>query len=118
MIKINFGHPNDKLKDIGFIDMPIHADLTQSLDVLSKKISDLIVANFPDIVKGGNVSVTLPGASLLVAACLTAIHGLTGNFPVVVPVLRNADGTFNPVDGVDLQKVRTDIRSTRAGVNI
>ena len=118
MIKVNFGHTNAQLAQMGFTDLQLQADLSQPIDVLAAKIADLMISNFPNLDGQDSVQICLPGASILAAACLVACHGILGVFPQVVTVLRDSNGAFVPQNACDMQAARTAIRSSRNNVVI
>lgn len=113
MIKLNLsGHANKHLDEMGFITPgSLHVDLADPNlpEKLIKFLGELIP---PD---GDQVQVVLPGLSPLAALVIAAIHGMTGSFPVVVPMIRQADGSFLPGEGWDLQQIRDAARQSRQG---
>lgn len=105
-VKLNLsGHANQSLDDLGFVfPGALHVDLTDP-DLGAK------VANFlsPLMGSGDQVLIALPGLSPLASIVLAVIHGLTGQFPQVQPLIRQADGSFVAGNPLDLQSLRNDV---------
>lgn len=108
VVKINLsGHQNDDLTAMGFIfPGAIHCDLSQP-DVAQKVAA--YVASL-GIGSGDTVTIATPGLAPLALMVATVIHGLTGQFPIIQPLIRDAaTGTFTPGPIVDLQSLRNDV---------
>jgi len=109
MIKINLsGHPNTHLDAMGFINPgTLHVDLNDS--ELPNKLINFLK---PLVSDHDQVIVALPGLAPLAALIVTILHGLTGNFPVIQPLVRSDNG-FVPADPIDLNTVRQNARCQR-----
>jgi hypothetical protein len=107
IMKLNLsGHFNKTLEGQGFIfPGALHVDLQDPQ--LPEK-----VANFLGQIEGLDgsepVIVALPGLAPLAAIVLAVIHGMTGNFPIVQPLVRTDEG-FVPGSVMDLQGIRNDL---------
>ena len=84
-IKLNLsGHANEHLDQLGFLFPGVlHVDLADP--ELATKLTNFLS---PLMNSGDQVVVALPGLSPLAALVLTIIHGLTGSFPTVLPLVR------------------------------
>lgn len=107
IIKINLsGHDNQTLTDLGFKFVgALHVDLSQP-DV-SQKVATFVAGL--NIGSGDTVYLAAPGLAPLALMVAATIHGLCGTFPFIQPLVRQADGTFQPGPIVDLQGLRNDI---------
>lgn len=113
--KINLsGHDNDGLNELGFINGPkLHVDLAdpQLAEKLVKVFKGLGVNS------GDSVEIALPGLGFLMVLCVTVLHGLTGQFPTIRPLVAQPDRSFLPGEPIGLQVIRNDIaRTSREGV--
>jgi hypothetical protein len=114
-LKLNLsGHSNQDLDALGFLNPgALHVDLADPQ--LPEK-----VANFLSQIEGLDgsepVIVALPGLAPLAAIILAVLHGMTGNFPVVQPLVRGESG-FVPGPLMDLQGVRNDLARAKARPN-
>ncbi len=118
MTKINFSHPNAALAANGWQDCQIQASDLTDLAGNTASIASMLLAKFPDLPTAGQITMTLPGASALVVAVITAIHAITGTFPVIVPLVRDDSGAWAPAQAVDMQAVRTQIRVQRTSDDV
>jgi len=112
MIKLNFSHPNSKLE--GFTNHQLHVDLA---DI---QLEEKIIAYLLPLVGDGSEPVTIvsPGLAHLGLLVLTAIHGLTGHFPLVIAMKKGDDGFF-PLPAVNLQEYRNScVRISREGLTV
>lgn len=118
-IKLNLsGHFNQSLADLGF-NFPgsIQVDPTAPIKDTASKMRDFLVGL--GIGSGDHVTVAVPGMSSLAVITVTAIHGLTGQFPTLVALVRQSDGSFVATDNsiLDLQNYRNDsVRINRENV--
>ena len=110
-VRLNMsGHPNPGLAQMGFVDLPLQVDLADPN--LPARLTQLMadqIGDDPDVV------VALPGLAPLAALTLAIIHGLTGAFPRVQPLIRDG-ANWVPGPVLDLQQVRNDARQARPGV--
>jgi len=108
VIKLNLsGHVNAELEAMGFtFPGVLHVDLSDP--ELATKLTAFLS---PFMTSGDKVIVALPGLSPLAALVLTIIHGLTGTFPTVQPLVRGESG-FVPGPQMDLQDLRNNIART------
>ena len=104
-IKLNLsGHANEHLDQLGFLFPGVlHVDLADP--ELATKLTNFLS---PLMTSGDQVVVALPGLSPLAALTITIIHGLTGTFPIIQPLIRSDLG-FVPGPQVDLQSLRNDV---------
>jgi hypothetical protein len=117
MIKINLsGHENAALAALGFsFNGALQVDLADP-ELLGK------VVNYLRQVEGlnsgdGQITIVLPGLAPLAAITLAAVHGITGCFPIIQPMVRGANGSFEPGQWWDLQTYRNDIaRCSRSNI--
>jgi len=108
VVKLNLsGHANSDLDAMGFIfPGALHVDLADP-DLFNK-----VVAFLRPLVNSGDiVHIAPPGLSPLAIMVVTAIHGLTGTFPHLVPLIRS-DAGFVPGNSIDLQSIRNDVART------
>ena len=107
-IKLNLsGHVNAELEAMGFTFPGIlHVDLSDP--ELTVKLTNFLT---PLMGSGDQVVVALPGLAPLAALVLVIIHGLTGTFPVIQPLVRGESG-FVPGPQIDLQTLRNDVART------
>jgi len=114
MIKLNFSHPNSILEAEGYVNHQLHVDLSDA-ELLNK----LKIYLAPIVGDGKElVTIVLPGLSLLAVFVVVAIHGLIGNFPFIVSMVRKEDG-FEPLPPVNLQEYRNScIRKSREGLTV
>lgn len=106
IVKLNLsGHYNHSLDVLGF-DFPgvLHVDLTD--EELCQKVAHFLASM---VGSGDTVTVVLPGLAPLAAIVITAIHGLSGQFPSLQPLVRQQDGTFVPGPVTDLQAFRNTV---------
>lgn len=106
IVKINLsGHDNQALTDLGFKYVgALHVDLTDA--DLCQKVAKFLA---PLVGSGDTVTVALPGLAPLAAIVLTTIHGLSGQFASIQPLVRQQDGTFVPGPVTDLQAFRNTV---------
>lgn len=116
-VRINLsGHQNDDLAEQGFtfpgtIQINPEKGFEENLVAVTSFLKTLGVNS------GSNVIVALPGMSLLATMVLVALHGLTGQFPFVAPLVRTAEGKFVCQEQVDLQELRNNVsRANREDV--
>ena len=115
-IKLNLsGHQNDSLNALGFqFPGTIQVNPTTPIAETAKKLADFLV-NL-GIGSGDSVHIAVPGMSSLAVISITVIHGLTGQFPILVSLVRQADGSFIATEdsSIDLQTFRNEVcRSNR-----
>lgn len=110
LIKLNLsGHQNAALAEMGF-DFPgnLHVDLSDPK--LAEKLTAFLT---PLMGSGDTVHLAAPGLAPLAVLTITIIHGLTGHFPVLVPLVRGKEG-FVPAEPIRLEDIRNDVaRVTR-----
>ena len=114
MIKLNLsGHPNAHLDAMGFVNPgALHVDLADP------QLSDKLIRFLQPLVGDHDqVVVALPGLAPLATLVVTILHGLTGNFPVIQPLVRGDNG-FVPADPIDLNLVRQQARCARTNAII
>jgi hypothetical protein len=101
------GHDN-KYLSLNYIDLPLHVNLE---DVnLHSKLTNLLTQY---VSTDSIVTIVLPGLSPLTTLIIAIIHGLTGQFPNIVPMIRQPDGSFKPADNpISLQDLRNNISRT------
>jgi hypothetical protein len=107
IIKINLsGHDNQALTDQGFIfPGALHCNLSDP-DVAQKVatwVADIGISS------GDTVTIAAPGLAPLALMVAATIHGLTGTFPFIQPLVRDTDGAFVPGPVIDLQGLRNDV---------
>lgn len=113
-VKLNLsGHANAALEAAGFaFPGVLHVDPADPS--LPQKVTAFLA---PLVSSGDVVTVALPGMTQLAALVLAVIHGLSGQFPTVQPLVRAEDGQFAPGPTTDLQALRNDVaRSNRQQV--
>jgi hypothetical protein len=111
-IKLNMsGHFNQSLADMGYIfPGTIQVDLSGNpVDIVSKLVTLL---QLQGVSTDSVVTVALPGLSGLSMLLITAIHGLTGNFPFVTPLIRQQDGSFTAGETWDVTNLRNEVART------
>ena len=108
IVKLNLsGHANPELDKLGFVFPGVlHVDLADP--ELTVKLTNFLA---PLMGSGDQVVVALPGLAPLAALVLVIIHGLTGNFPTIQPLVRGESG-FVPGPQIDLQTLRNDVART------
>jgi len=108
-VKLNLsGHANAHLDAMGFINPgTLHVDLND--DQLVDKLIQFLK---PLVGDHDQVVVALPGLAPLAALIVTILHGLTGNFPIIQPLVRSDNG-FVPSNPIDLNAVRQQARCAR-----
>jgi len=108
IVKLNLsGHANPELDKLGFVFPGVlHVDLADP--ELTVKLTNFLA---PLMGSGDQVVVALPGLAPLAALVLVIIHGLTGTFPVIQPLVRGQSG-FTPGPQIDLQTLRNDVART------
>ncbi len=104
--KLNLsGHFNQELSDLGYIFPG-----TIQVDVTDPETPAKVVGFLRNLIESGDVVyVALPGLTFLSAITLTAIQGISGNFPFLVTLVRDADGKFVPSEPLDLQDFRNNV---------
>lgn len=110
-MKLNLsGHKNDALEKMGFkFPGTIHLDMEKTMAENSELVLEFLKAQGVD--SQTRLTIAMPGHSELNAAVLVAAHGLTGTFPIVVP-LRRTDAGFAPGESFDLQAFRNNVART------
>lgn len=114
-MKLNLsGHDNPELNALGFVNPgALHVDLADP--ELANKVTEFLKA-IPGMNGTEQVTVALPGLAALATLVVTIIHGLTGSFPIIQPLIREQNG-FVPGPLMDLQSLRNDIaRTSRSNV--
>jgi len=108
IVKLNLsGHANAELDQLGFVFPGVlHVDLADP--DLGQKLTDFLA---PLMGSGDQVVVALPGLSPLAALVLAIVHGLTGSFTVIQPLIRSGS-EFIPGSQIDLQALRNDVART------
>ena len=108
VVKLNLsGHTNEYLDQMEFVFPGVlHVDLADP--ELTVKLTNFLA---PLMGSGDQVVVALPGLAPLAALVLVIIHGLTGNFPTIQPLVRGESG-FVPGPQIDLQTLRNDVART------
>lgn len=108
MVKVNLsGHKNFALEQMGFIfPGALHVDLADPQ--LPEKVAGFL-GEIPGLDGSEPVTIALPGLAPLSAVVLTVLHGMTGQFPIVQPLVRGEDGAFVPGPVMDLQGVRNGL---------
>ena len=108
-MKLNLsGHFNKSLDEQGFefhgtVQINPEKPFGENLEAVTKYLQSLGVKS--DTV----VAVAVPGMSVLATMVLVALHGLTGNFPIVAPLVREASGEFVCKEEADLQALRNHV---------
>ena len=108
-MRINLsGHKNDSLEELGF-EFPgtIQLDITKSYQENLTSITRFLV-NL-GLQSNSNITIALPGMSILASMVIVSLHGITGQFPNIVTLIRNSDGQFVVGEQVDLQVLRNDV---------
>jgi hypothetical protein len=103
LVKLNIsGHENKFLAEQGFVFVgPLHVDLADPL------LGEKVVSFLSEYVTSEDlVEVCLPGLAALSYYVVVALHGLTGQFPRLVAMVRTPDGEFIPAPPVDMQELR------------
>lgn len=118
MIIINFtGHKlskfvlerfDNEFKDYKIVDQPVHVDLSGDV----KKQIFKVVENIQVYLLGDDgVAVILPPISYVAVILVSLLHGSLGNFPFVIPLIRDKDKRVYVVsDIVDLAGLRNSSR--------
>jgi len=112
-VKINLsGHANPELERLGFLfPGAIQVDLADP--ELAQKLVNFLR---PHISSADVVIVALPGLAPLAALTVAVIHGLSGTFPTIQPLIRGESG-FVPGPCQDLQELRNSVaRQSRVGI--
>jgi hypothetical protein len=108
-IKLNLsGHQNDTLNELGYVfpgTIQISPDIMYSTNL--EKVVEFLKKQ--GIKSGDVVHIALPGMSMLTSMAIIAIHGLTGQFPFVIPLVRTESGRFEAGIPADLQNLRNTI---------
>jgi len=109
MLKINLsGHFNKNLAEKGFtfpgtVQINPEKSFQDNLEAVTKFLQGL------GVVSDSNVTIALPGMSVLATMVTVALHGLTGQFPEIAPLFRNENGDFVCVETIDLQTMRNHV---------
>jgi hypothetical protein len=113
-VKLNMsGHLNQHLDAMGFTN-PGALDVNLADPELPEKVVEFIR---PLVGSGDVVTVALPGLAPLATLVLVAIHGLSGSFPTMQPLINKGTEGFVPAPPVDLQSLRNKTaRTAREGV--
>lgn len=117
LVKLNLsGYQDQKLDKLGYIFVgSIHVDLSDK--ELPQKIVELLSSY---ISFGDRVQCVLPGwpgLATLAVIVTVAIHGITGTFPICVPMLRSTKG-FKPGKLLDLQDFRNNVARLKSRANV
>ena len=110
------GHQNAALESLGFtFPGTVQVDPTAALSETAGKYAAWLAGL--GVGSGDAITCVLPGMSTLAGMAMSAIHGLTGTFPMIVSLVRQPDGSFTPSEGLDLQEYRNTVaRSLRPGL--
>ena len=114
-IKLNLsGHENEHLTKLGFtFPGALHVDLADP--ELPNKVVEFLKKEC-GLSSGDTVIIAPPGLAFLAVLTIAAIHGLTGTFPSIIPLIRSKEG-FVPGEEIPLQDFRNDIaRSSRENI--
>lgn len=109
-IKLNLsGHENSALEELGFtFPGVIQVNLTEdNYQETFMKVTTFLKEN--GVKSDSVVTVALAGFSPLATMQLVALHGLTGNFPRIINLIRQEDGQFLPSEESDLSSLRNDV---------
>ena len=113
--KLNLsGHDNKNLADQGFTTFKLQVDLSDP-NLQDKTLSFLV--NTVGLSSDDTVMLAAPGLAPLAILLVAQIHGLTGSFPTVVPLVRGSDG-FTPGTALDLQNIRMNARMDRSDLTV
>ena len=113
--KLNLsGHDNDDLAAMDFVTFKLQVDLSDPKlqDKTLKFLVDQVGLSSDD-----TVTLAAPGLAPLAILLIAQIHGLTGSFPTVVPLVRGSDG-FTPGTALDLQSIRMNARMDRSDLTV
>lgn len=116
LVKLNLsGHKNEDLEKLGFIFPGVlHVNL-EDIE-LPYKVTTILKEY---INSGDTVEVVVPGLAPLACITLTVIHGLSGTFPKLVPLIRVPEENYVVGKALDLHSIRNEIaRSNRKEVVI
>lgn len=108
-MRINLsGHKNDSLEELGFefpgtIQMDMEKSYQENLVSITRFLVNL------GLQSNTTVTIALPGMSVLSSMVIVALHGITGQFPNIVTLIRSTDGQFVVGEQVDLQALRNDV---------
>lgn len=107
IVKLNLsGHDNAELTALGYKTYKMHVDLADP--ELPGKVAKFLQEQC-GVGSSDSVYVALPGLGALAVITMVALHGITGQFASLVAMSRNPDGTFSPVEPIDLQSFRNDL---------
>jgi small ligand-binding sensory domain FIST len=112
-IKLNLsGHFNSGLESLGFtFPGTIQVDLAQDQIELVRKLTTLL-KEF-GVTTDSVVTIALPGLSGLAMLVVLSCHGLTGQFPLIQPLVKQADNSFAPtVEVWNSENLRNNISRT------
>jgi hypothetical protein len=114
--KLNLsGHANSHLADMGFEDFALHVDLADP--ELPSKVQNFLIEEV-GLTSEDTVTMAAPGLAPLALIVVASIHGITGTFPRVIPMIRGEEG-FVPGTPLDLQDIRNNaIRPNRDGMTV
>lgn len=107
--KLNLsGHFNKSLDEQGFefhgtVQIDPEKPFGENLEAVTKYLQSLGVES------NTVVTVAVPGMSVLATMVLVALHGLTGNFPIIATLVREANGEFVCKEQADLQTLRNNV---------
>ncbi|MEM9543941.1 MAG: CRISPR-associated protein Csx15 [Cyanobacteria bacterium P01_E01_bin.42] len=111
ILKLNLsGHDNPTLAAMGFVT-PKTPHVNFDDPELPQKF--LHYLRSLDIDSDTTVHLAVPGSSVIAVLTIAAIHGLTGHWPVVFPLVRREDG-FYPAAPLNLQQYRDRARMMRS----
>lgn len=107
--KLNLsGHFNKSLEEQGFefhgtVQINPEKPFRNNLESVTKYLQSL------GVVSDSVITVAVPGMSVLATMVLVALHGLTGNFPIIAPLVREQSGEFVCKEIEDLQTLRNHV---------
>lgn len=115
--KLNLsGHDNSILDEQGFETHKLHVDLSDP--ALVEKLQRFLLEDV-GITSEDQVIMAAPGLAPLALLVTTIIHGITGQLPTIIPMIRNEEGQFVPGEGLELQNIRNDsVRVKRKGLTV
>jgi hypothetical protein len=114
--KLNLsGHDNSALSEMGFETFKLHVDLSDP--ELVTKVRQFIIEQV-GLTSEDVVHMAAPGLAPLSLIISSVIHGITGQFAVIIPMVRGEEG-FVPGEPIDLQDVRNNsVRPDRKGMTV
>lgn len=108
-LKLNFsGHFNADLDSKGFVfPGTIQINPEKSFQENLESVTNFLKSQ--GVKSDSIVTVALPGMSVLATIVTVALHGLTGTFPQIAPLIRSESGEFVNKEVVDLQTMRNHV---------